>query len=163
MGGHTAVKESAAEDLAILKMGMNRQYRYDVCSPGLYKVRMYNTGLSSFINGWTRILRLGVKQSNLATLVTTFLFIMHLCLPVFSGIALLGGFAPTLPPLAIVSSFIINTIIIQIGARRILNENHWMNWLYPLALILFLFIMVKTILEKIQQKPIYWRSREIPN
>ena len=163
MGGHTAVKESAAEDLAILSKGMKLNYRYGVCSPGLYKVRMYNTGFLAFLNGWTRILRLGLKRSSIAPLTITFLFIMHLGLPIYSGIVILMGLTPSLPYVAIMSSFMISTLVILWGAKRILGKSHWLNWFYPLALILFLLIMMKVVFEKTMQKPLYWRSREIPS
>lgn len=162
MGGHASIKDSPAEDLAIMKIALKHKYKYNVCSHGLYKVRMYNKGFVSFLNGWVRILRLGLMQSNFASLATSFFFVMHLGLPVIDGIRHLIGREMSASPLVVVSSFIVSTLFIQFGAKRILTVNHWMNWVYPLAFFLFLCLTIKTSIDKLRHKPLYWRSREIP-
>jgi glycosyltransferase involved in cell wall biosynthesis len=162
MGGHTSIKDSPAEDLAIMKIALKRGYKYNVCPHGLYKVRMYNKGFVSFVNGWVRILRLGLMHSNFASLVISFFFVMHLGLPVVDGVRHLLGREMSASPLVVVSSFIVSTLFIQFGARRILTVNHWMNWVYPLAFLLFLYLTIKTSIDKLRHKPLYWRSREIP-
>ena len=62
MDGHTAVKNAVAEDAALAQALMKRNGRFNMYkgSP-LYDVQMY-THFTDFTQGWTRQLRMGMRQ-----------------------------------------------------------------------------------------------------
>lgn len=113
IGGHEALRGSLTEDIDMAKAVLEIRSRYEIFpEPGLYSVQMYDSA-DEFIQGWKRLLRLGMKKVTLISFVeVTLVFYLFLKLSwlLFPGFIILwwlqrkhGQFSVFGVPLAILS------------------------------------------------------------
>lgn len=73
LGGHEAIKTSLVDDIDLARLTIEKGFHHSVYPfADLYEVQMYQTP-EAFWNGWTRLLRLGMKRSSVGAFVELYL------------------------------------------------------------------------------------------
>jgi len=150
IGGHASVKDQVVEDVPLANRALRIGLKYDIfIAKTLYTVRMY-TDLKSFIAGWRRNFRAGLKDSSpLATLEITLIIGAIIAGGSLSpGIFELIGFT-----LCIVSMFYLTRKFTSYGAISIIGVHF--------SLVLFCLITMLAVLDSVRKKDIVWKGRAI--
>ena len=148
LGGHSAVRGSIAEDFDLAQTWIRSKKGYAVYPwSDIYKVQMYDS-FAGFLNGWTRILRLGLKRSQvLATLEIAF------CLNIF-GVCLFSG------NLFRVAIAIISFAVLGWSQRPLGGFSIFGALLAPLGAWLFGILSFRAAVETLLGFRIKWRGRK---
>lgn len=161
IGGHGAVLDVVAEDLALARAIERRGGRYElVVEPGLLRVRMYPDGLASFVRGWRRNLRVGIGAVGPLAVVEIVLVIVWLAgLPLALGGALLRGDAAESVILGVAWA----ATIVEVARRqRLVGDLPWWGAaLAPLAIVAFTACTLLATWDQLRGAPVRWRGRAI--
>jgi glycosyltransferase involved in cell wall biosynthesis len=149
MGGHSAVRSEIADDASLARHVMLRKGVYTIYhgNPPC-EVQMYST-LTDFINGWHRILRLGMNELNPRVLFNTMLPLLTL------NIANLFpfSFGSWLPLLSTVLCFaFLQQRIGRFSVAGIL--------VFPLPMLLFVIVASRAAISHFFNLPLQWRGRK---
>jgi 4,4'-diaponeurosporenoate glycosyltransferase len=151
VGGHAAVRDRLAEDLAFVGLVEQRGGRYRrLVAPGLLGVRMYPEGLGAFVRGWSRSFRDGLPGAGLAGFACTTLVIAWLLgapLAVATGGGLLPGALWAAAVLAIASQ------------QRLVGLGRASALLYPVFTLVFVGVSTWVLVAAVLGRPVVWRGR----
>jgi 4,4'-diaponeurosporenoate glycosyltransferase len=145
VGGHAhpAVRSQHTEDIAIAKaVGSAELF---TGAPDI-AFRMYPGGIRDLIRGWTRSLATGARSGPWWALILT-----------ASWVASLAGGLFVSPWLYVASA-----VQLAVLGRRAGNFTIWMAALYPLALLVFLIVFLRSTIKVILRQPVQWKSRQVP-
>lgn len=138
-GGHETVRSSLAEDLDMTKHFIGRGKTYAVYpSADLYSVQMYRD-LRTFLIGWKRLLRLGLRRTSTASFLETLLVLN-----------LFVGFNP----IAYGAWIVLAWSQAQHGRFSVLSVV-----LSPLSCVLFIGLSVAGMMESIMGRKVMWHGR----
>ena len=144
IGGHAnpQVRTQHTEDIAIARqVGAAQLF---TGAPDI-SFRMYPGGISDLIRGWTRSLATGARSGPWwATLLT-----------VAWVASLIGGFFVS-PVLYLTSAAQLMVLGPRAGRFSI-----WMAALYPLAVLVFLIVFLRSAIKVILRQPVQWKSRQV--
>lgn len=144
IGGHQAVRSKLAEDVGLAQECLRRNGNYRVLSETkLYSVNMYDS-FKSFINGWTRNFRLGVKESSLLAFVEISLLIHLLMTAIFHSQIL----------------FFVGLMMMFIAMSRSGNFPLWSLLTWPFSLFIFMVISLRAMVSNIMGSKIIWKTRK---
>ncbi len=137
--GHKALFNSLTEDIDLAKAIINGGLNYSIfpdCS--LYQVQMYDN-FRSFLQGWKRLLRLGIKKVEIISFVEITL-VFHLfvqpSIAMFFGVGALAWLQR------------------KNGAFSIIGAP-----LATLSVILFTFLSIAAMVDSILKRKVMWRAR----
>jgi 4,4'-diaponeurosporenoate glycosyltransferase len=160
-GGHAAVKNRIAEDLAFARTVRELGGRYAlVIAPGALKVRMYPEGFVAFVRGWRRNFREGVRSAGgLAALEIALVLSWLLGAP----LGMLLGWMSSSLSLFLVSSvsYGVATVLVGHAQRKLGGFPFWSAPLYPLATLCFVVVSLLASIDALLDKPVNWRGRLI--
>jgi 4,4'-diaponeurosporenoate glycosyltransferase len=161
VGGHPAVKDRVAEDLAFARLVEHGGMRFDLLyAPGLMTVRMYPEGLGGFWRGWRRNFREGIASAGLGGGLEMVAVVGWLLgLPLFATQALLAG-APLLA-VAWLGAMAVTAAEIARRQRGLGDLPAWGALLFPLPVLLFVAISVAAVVDKARRAPVRWRGRSV--
>lgn len=146
--GHAAVKSSLAEDVDLARNVLRHKGKYAVYTHTvLYQVQMYPS-FKAFIQGWSRLLRLGIQSMDISTLLISLLSIMAL----FSFRTADVGLIRILPTIVVL-------FCIGIVQRRSGNYSIWGILLFPLPTVLFMLLGLHALCLRLLKMPVQWRGR----
>jgi 4,4'-diaponeurosporenoate glycosyltransferase len=145
VGGHAhpAVRSQHTEDIALAKAVGNAQLFTG--APDI-AFRMYPGGWRDLIRGWTRSLATGARSGPWWALVLA-----------ISWVASLVGGVFVSPWLYLASA-----AQLAILGRRAGSFSVWMAALYPLAVLMFLTVFLRSAIKVILRRPVQWKSRQVP-
>lgn len=161
IGGHAAVKDSVAEDLAL--GGNLQKHQIHFC---LYlgkkdiTFRMYGAGIRQLSQGWIKNFASGARQTKLLTMLLIVLWVAcNLSLPFDIVRTLIAG---NMLYLSIYCGLFVSLLIeLAVFASRIGNHAWLAILAYPLWIAGFLFIFVVSLYRRIFRRPITWKDRKI--
>ncbi len=146
IGGHQAIKDDNIDDLALAGRTLAAGGTWHVhTGASLYKVRMYES-LSAFIKGWRRNFRGGMRHNSALSSCEVFLFFMAMTVG-------LQGHTPSL----VISGLTFTLLALtqmklgRFSAAGIL--------LLPYSIILFTWISLLAVYDRILTKPLHWKNR----
>lgn len=150
LGGHSTVKNSLVEDVPLANHALENGFRYNILTTeNIYSVRMYDS-LKSFITGWRRNFRAGLKDSSpLATLEVTLVL----------GTLLLGGSLK--PGIIEMLCFGICVAGMYQLVRRYTDYRILSLIGIPFSLGLFCWITGLAVYDSIFKKKVIWKGRSI--
>lgn len=150
IGGHESVRNDIVEDVPLANRAIKMGLRYQtLIAKHLYSVRMYSD-LRSFIAGWRRNFRAGLKDSSpVATLEVTLII----------GALLAGG---SLSP----GLFEILGFLLCVGSMLYLVKKYTTYGSIaiigiPFSLALFCLITGLAVLDSLRKKDVIWKGRAI--
>ncbi len=161
VGGYIQVRSSIIEDMAMGECLRKAGISFRLYAGGkTVSFRMYPKGFGSLIQGWTKNFAAGAAKTPLWLFALVFLWVMgstsvpfYLILSLTNGNWLLTGlqalgYALWLTELYRIAnrlgSFKLSTIVF-----------------YPISLILFLFVFVRSAIKRIAKRPVLWKDRAI--
>lgn len=156
VGGHTAVRDRVAEDLAFARL-VGPAYAL-VAEPGLLRVRMYPEGLAAFLRGWRRNFREGLASAGLGGSLEMVVVIGWLLTPLISGVAAAAAGGAVWPWLAAYGA----TSFLVARAQRPLGPFRWPSaFAYPLFVLVFVGVSIAAGFDRLRRAPVRWRGRAI--
>jgi 4,4'-diaponeurosporenoate glycosyltransferase len=144
-GGHAhpRVRGSVVEDLDLAAvMPSSRAF---IARRDQAEYRMYPSGVAQFVEGWTKNTALGALRSPVVT-----------SLLVIAWITSLGGGAAT-------SAWLYGASVLQVGVmgRRVGNFSLLDAVLYPVHVLIFVAITLRSVLHSLVRGSVSWRGRRI--
>jgi len=145
IGGHAnaQVRTQHTEDIAIARqVGAAQLF---TGAPDI-SFRMYPGGLRDLIRGWTRSLATGARSGPWWAMVLTVAWVA----------SLVGGIfvSPVL--------YLASAAQLMILGPRAGKFSVWMAALYPLAVLVFLIVFLRSAIKVILRQPVQWKSRQVP-
>jgi len=147
IGGHAepTIRTMHTEDIGLARAaGRSRLY---VGSPASTTFRMYPGGLRELIAGWTRSVASGARFTN-----------PLLALAVLGWVwSLAGGWltAPIVYPLSALQLWVLG--------RRAGTTRWWAAVAYPLLVVVFTVIFIRSLLVLLLRRDVTWKRRSIPS
>lgn len=140
IGGHEALRSSLTEDIDMAKAVCDKGFKYRLFSKAsLYEVQMYDT-YKEFWQGWTRLLRLGMKKVSFAAFLE--ITLVYCLFFQFTWVSVAG--------------------LLYLGfiQRQHGRFSWWGVLLAPLSLVLFAAVSVAGLLDTLRKKKVTWQGRD---
>jgi 4,4'-diaponeurosporenoate glycosyltransferase len=154
VGGHAAVAASVVEDIALARRyeahGMAVTCRL---GGGLVRFRMYPTGLRSIVQGWTKNIALGAAAASRVPMVLTVIWI--------ASLAAVATSAVTRPGWTTATAYVIVAAHLWVLARRLGTFHPVTAAIYPLPLLFFLAIFLRSATKVARGTPVTWKRRSV--
>lgn len=154
-GGHAAVHDQVVEDLALgaayREAGLPVDGRLGLDTVGY---RMYPAGFRQLVEGWTKNLAAGAgRVGRAASLGAT------------AWVAALAGSATWLalrPGVATLALYVLAALQVAWLSRRVGTFRWWTSALFPVALVAFVALFVRSATRLVLGRPVTWRGRTVP-
>lgn len=162
IGGHRAVADRVAEDVAFARLVLRSGGRFGLLVDGdrpVVRVRMYPEGLESFLAGWRRNVREGIRSSGIGGVLEVSAVLGWL---LGAPVLALQGLIASDPATTVVGLVAYAAAVVEVARRqRTLGDLPWWTApLYPLFAVLFVVVSVLAALDGWRRAPIRWRGRE---
>lgn len=149
-GGHKTIRSEVADDAALAKAVMETGLTYRLYKgKPLCTIQMYRS-FEEFVNGWTRILRLGMQE--LRTVHILGAVVPLLALNVHNLFEPVVNFQSILPVVTVMIAF-------SFLQRSYGNFSIVGILLFPAGLLLFLAVSISAFIHHIMNAPISWKGR----
>lgn len=148
IGGHAAVRSDLADDAALARKTIvsGMQYRMYKGAP-VCKIQMYRT-FRDFVNGWVRLLRLGMQEFSIGTILLTILPIVALNL---NNLHVLNWQEWTPALLTLICFLLVQYKIGRFSALGVI--------LFPVSVLLFIALGLWAAVGHIFRTPLEWKGR----
>jgi 4,4'-diaponeurosporenoate glycosyltransferase len=145
IGGHAdpAIRTEHTEDIAIAR-AIGRSHLFTGAPDTTF--RMYPDGLRATVDGWTRTIATGARSAPWWLLIATIVWIWSLA----------GGWLAT----PIVYPF--SAVQLWILGRRAGSMHPATAVFYPVAVLIFVLVFVRSLLVVVFHRPIRWKGRVLP-
>lgn len=161
VGGHAAIKDSIVDDVALGEKLREKDIPF-----ALYlgdqdlSYRMYGGGLRELIQGWTKNQAAGVSKTPLFLIVLVFFWITaSASAPLYLVFSLVRQQWQWSTILA--ACYGIWVLELSRIARHIGSFSGRIIVFYPLLLLFYLAIFLRSLAKKILRRPVIWKDREI--
>lgn len=159
INGHESVKDKILEN-----MFMAEKFRTEGISLkcfggfGSLSFRMYPNGLKDLINGWTKAFASGAEQISVVTLLNIIVWISSgFMITIFFVVALFAETPNFIWPVLYGQYTVqIFWMLNRIGSFRVLG-----SFMFPLHLIFFSLVFTRSLLYKLFNRKIEWKSRKV--
>ncbi len=161
IGGHETVRGSIVEDvalgLALKQAGL--PYKTFIGDESV-AFRMYPGGFRSLIQGWTKNLASGAAKAPLHLLILTFLWITSMMsVPVqLIRYGILGEFQWVILYAAL---YLVWILFLVKTVPRIGRFRPWIIALYPVSLVLMVWVFAVSLFNKLSGRKVLWKGRAI--
>ncbi len=161
VGGHKAVANRLAEDLALARVVADAGHGVRVLfAPGAMQVRMYPEGLSAFFAGWRRSFRDGVGSVGVrAVLEIVMVNGWLLGIPLWMATSAIAGH--WLLVLSWAAAYCLTAWVISREQRNYGPFPGWTALCYPAFVMLFVMVSCASLLDTLRGAPVIWRGRSI--
>jgi 4,4'-diaponeurosporenoate glycosyltransferase len=162
VGGHPAVRDRVAEDLAFCRMVQESGGRYVLLAEkDLMQVRMYPEGLGGFIAGWRRNFREGMRSAGITgVLEIVFVIGWLLGLPLWFIEAL--GRNATSDAALFGMLYLLTAGLIAYTQRWVGGFRSPTALFYPLFALVFVYVSALAAFDELRRAPVSWKGRQIP-
>lgn len=163
VGGFAAVRGSITEDVALAR-AFRRDDRPVRCLGGgaAVRFRMYPDGWWSLVEGWSKNLAAGAGQTPLLPTAGATAWVVALVLVAVAGVeslvGLAGGTAPTALPAAV---WLIVALHVGWALRAVGAFRWWCAVIFPIPLVAFVALFLRSLLLRVLRRPVTWRGRRI--
>jgi len=164
VGGHAAVRDRVAEDLAFAARVARAGLRYQLVGAGdLLRVRMYPGGLRDFLAGWRRNFREGLRAAGLVGVAElTAVLGWLLGAPLGAALALAGGHLAA----AAAWGALYVAAALEVHRRQPLvlaaRPGPAVALAYPAFALLFVVVSTLALGDRLLDRPVSWKGRSIP-
>lgn len=162
LDGHRAVAGELLDDVALAQR-WRRAGRRVGCFGGRGSVafRMYPGGLGSLIEGWTKNFASGARATGLGTLVLVALWLSVSIEATWRGVGLLAGAdgpdATWVGVLYAAAAVPLWWMLRRIGSFRLVTA-----LAFPVPLLVFLGVFVRSVVLTVTRRPVRWKGRRLP-
>lgn len=154
VGGHAAVHDQLVEDLALgdayRRAGLPVDGRV---GGGTVAYRMYPGGLGQLVEGWTKNLAAGATRVGVAAVGATAW--VAGCVGAVVGLLLDPG------PLA-AALYVVAAVHVAWLGRRVGAFRWWSAALFPVPLLFFVAVFLRSAVLTSLRRPVAWRGRQVP-
>ncbi len=159
INGHESVKDKILENMFMADKFTSVGLRLKCFGGfGSLSFRMYPNGLKDLINGWTKAFASGAGQISLMTLLNIIVWISSgFLITIFFFFALFAETPNFIWPVLYGQYTVqIFWMLNRIGSFRVLG-----SFMFPLHLIFFCLVFTRSLLYKLFNKKIEWKSRNV--
>lgn len=159
-GGHQSVRDSVVEDLALAKSFRDSGVPIRVLrgAPGV-EFRMYPLGFASIVEGWSKNLSSGAGATKFPRLVGTFWWIAAMLSAPLEVLKLFGTQSPDLG--ATLLGYVAAACTFGVLARRVGSFRWTTIALFPIPMVFFLMVFIRSLWVSRVRKVVQWKGREI--
>jgi 4,4'-diaponeurosporenoate glycosyltransferase len=164
VGGHVAVAGEVLDDLRLAQR-YRQAGRPVTCFGGGSTVafRMYPGGLGQLVAGWSKGLAAGALAARRLAVLATLVWVAALAAASISlGFGLLAWATGDELPLVALALYALVALEVGWMARRIGTFRWWTIVLFPLPLLAFVVIFVRSCIETLGRRSVRWRGRTVP-
>jgi len=162
VGGHDAVSNRVAEDLAFARMVADSGGHYSLLvRQDVMRVRMYPEGFGAFVRGWRRNFREGIKSAGaLATLEVVAIIGWLLGAPLLGALSMAAGHGT----LAAAWAAMYGLAVVEVARhqRRLGSFPRWSALFYPIFVLVFAAVSALAGADHARRAPVRWRGRAVP-
>lgn len=163
LGGHHAVRREVAEDVELARLFRRNGLPVTLrVGRDLVRGRLYPEGLRQLVEGWSKTMALGLKTTPVLATLGMLLWLVAALVSSLLPLALLIDTQPAIPialalllPTAFAAQFA--TMLRQIGDFPLV-----VAVLYPLAMMAFLALFVRSAITTALLRRVDWKDRSIP-
>jgi 4,4'-diaponeurosporenoate glycosyltransferase len=161
VGGHAAIKDSIVDDMALGEKLREKEIPFALfLGDQDVSYRMYGGGLRQLIQGWTKNQAAGVAKTPLLILVLVFFWITAVAsAPLYLVLSLV--WQQWLWSAILASCYCIWVLELTRIARHIGSFSMIDIFFYPLLLLFYLLIFLRSLAKKILGHPVIWKDRKI--
>lgn len=159
IGGHAAVRDQVVEDLALAGRYRERSLPVTVFTGGdLIRFRMYPTGVGDLVEGWTKNFALGAGATSLPRLLAIVLWITAMGSAAVAVVDAARG--RTSVALALIAYA---AVVAQLTVmfRRVGRFGPLTALAYPVLLVVFVGVFVRSLWRTHVRRSVAWRGRSI--
>lgn len=159
VGGHTAVRDEVVEDLAIAANFRACDLPVSVLEGGAdIRFRMYPDGLGQLAEGWTKNFALGAGSTPPLRLIATVIWVTAMGSAAIAVVDAARGELEVLWAVLLYGSFVAQAEVMfrQVGRFRALT-----SVLYPVPLVFFVGIFLRSLWRVHVRHNVTWRGRTI--
>jgi len=159
-GGHEAIRMRPDDDVKLGKLIKLHGFRQDlVYGKGMVEVEWYSS-LGELIEGLMKNMFAGVEY-RISAVVGSTLAVLLLCVWPFAGI--FAGLVVSSPAVSVLNAAAVLAILAVFwDTMDFAGLKRWSGLVFPLAAILFLFIMWKATIRTLRENGIRWRGTHYP-
>lgn len=160
-GGHEAVRERIAEDLALARTIAERGGRVSTMyAPGLLRVRMYPEGFAAFVRGWRRSFHEGLAAAGLVAsleMVAVIGWLLGAPLLILTAAASHSAVGVVLGTVGYLAA------IVAVGRRQggIGAFGAYAAPLYPVFVLVFVLVSVLALCDRLVGAKVVWKGRRV--
>jgi len=164
VGGHAAVRDRVAEDLAFAALVTRAGLGYQlVGAAGLLRVRMYPGGVRDFVAGWRRNFREGMRSAGILGVAELSAVLGWLLgVPLAAAAALATGHVDQ----ALAWGAVYAATSLEVHRRQPLvmasAPSGAVAFGYPVFALLFVLISILALADRLLGRPVAWKGRSIP-
>jgi 4,4'-diaponeurosporenoate glycosyltransferase len=158
IGGHEAVKNKILEDIAL-----GEAYQQHTKKPvramvgkGVISFRMYSEGFNSLVEGWTKNFSTGAKLIPGWMMVVISFWITGLFISFLSGIAPFMWTDYAYP-----IGYLMSVFFLYLMARKVGNFSFLLMFIYPLYILFFVWLFIRSSNKTTKQKKVQWKGRDL--
>lgn len=161
VGGHAAIKDSIVDDVALGQKLRKKNIPFALfIGDQDLSYRMYGGGLKDLVQGWTKNQAAGLSNTPLFLIVLVFFWITAVAsAPLYLLVNLVGQQWLWSAILAV--SYGLWVLELTRIARHIGSFSVTSSLFYPLLLLFYLLIFLRSLAKKILGRPVIWKDREI--
>ncbi len=161
VGGHTdlTVRSQVIEDIALARCYRAAGRAVTVLGGRtMVRFRMYPGGVRQLIDGWTRSLGVGARGASPVAIVGPFLWVWGAVVAGWGGVAALAG-----GPHRLINAVIYAVWAAEIGwmLRRVGRFGALSAALFPVPLIAFVALFIRSGILLVAQRQVRWRGRMV--
>jgi 4,4'-diaponeurosporenoate glycosyltransferase len=162
VGGHRAVRASILEDVDLGRRFLSAGIRVHCFGGrGSISFRMYPGGLAQQVEGWSKNMARGAAGSHPLVLACLALWFCGLFSAVFFAVRW-GATGAPLPALEAVFFYLLYAAELLWMMRKTGNFGLLSALLYPLHLLFFLFVFIRSLVLTYLVRAVTWKGRSIP-
>lgn len=159
VGGHTSptVRSQVIEDIALARCFRAAGRPVSVLGGRtMVRFRMYPGGLRQLIDGWNRSLGVGARGTSPVAIVGPFLWVWGALMAAWDGLGAVAG-----GPHRVVDAVVYAVWAVQIGwmLRRIGRFGVLTAAVFPVPLIAFVALFLRSVVHLVARRQIRWRGR----
>jgi len=158
--GHRSVRAAVAEDVELGRRFLQADVALRVFGGGeLLRFRMYPTGLSAIVEGWSKNMATGATSIPLSRTVGAAWWISSLVAASWTYLSLVVGAAsPTAPTLLATA---VGGLGLAALLRRVGSFRWWAMLAYPVLVAFFVAVFVRSLWLTYVRRAVNWRGRTL--
>lgn len=161
IGGHTSVKSSIVDDIALGEKLVLMGYDYKLfLGHDLINYRMYSKGFRELIQGWTKNYATGAVKTPFHIFIMVFLWITS-CILTFSSLFELFNLINIFYIITMTVLYIFWFFELYRISHKLGSFSKTTLVLFPVYLMFFVFVFINSLIKKVFHMQVIWKNRKI--
>ena len=164
VGGFARVKGSVIEDVELAQVYAAHALPVNCwLGGGVVSFRMYPHGLRSLLRGWAKNIALGARSADRLAVSATIVWVTALAAVATSAIiAVTQWVAGGRPPMVEIAAYVLVAAQMLWLVRRLGSFRPAIALLYPIPLVVFIGVFVRSAVGVALRRPVRWKGRALP-